>query len=266
MILSRPVRSTSAAPTAEDFRSKGGTPIVVKTDTGALYVLLSDGTTILEAVGPTATVVGKLLTIKPASSETAIEVYYSSSSGKYQIGATNSATPALLFKNNGGSERMRLTDAGELLVGLTSANANGGCLQLKSGITFPATAVGASDANTLDDYEEGTWTPSDGSGAGLSFTSAGTYTKTGRMVVAQAAVIYPATASGANAVIGGFPFTIGASNAVAVCYITDPTGTTIAFGASGTTIAALVLGAGGAARTNAQLSTDTVAFTMVYEV
>jgi hypothetical protein len=28
-----------------------------------------------------------------------------------------------------------------------------------NGITFPATQVPSADANTLDDYEEGTWTP-----------------------------------------------------------------------------------------------------------
>ena len=28
-----------------------------------------------------------------------------------------------------------------------------------AGITFPATQSASTDANTLDDYEEGTWTP-----------------------------------------------------------------------------------------------------------
>jgi hypothetical protein len=28
-----------------------------------------------------------------------------------------------------------------------------------TGITFPATASASTNANTLDDYEEGTWTP-----------------------------------------------------------------------------------------------------------
>ena len=33
-------------------------------------------------------------------------------------------------------------------------------INLTSGqITFPTTQVPSSDANTLDDYEEGTWTP-----------------------------------------------------------------------------------------------------------
>jgi len=53
-----------------------------------------------------------------------------------------------------------------------------------SGITFPATQSTSSDANTLDDYEEGTWTPTQGSGLTVvgTFSSAGNYTKIGRMV------------------------------------------------------------------------------------
>ena len=80
-----------------------------------------------------------------------------------------------------------------------------------AGITFPAdqTIIGASsDANTLDDYEEGTWTPSDGSGAGLTFAqNAGSYTKIGREVTCYMAVEYPSTANGNNAQINGLPFT-----------------------------------------------------------
>ncbi len=53
-----------------------------------------------------------------------------------------------------------------------------------SGITFPATQSASSNANTLDDYEEGTWTPNQGSGLTVvgAFSSAGTYTKVGRIV------------------------------------------------------------------------------------
>ena len=51
-------------------------------------------------------------------------------------------------------------------------------------IKFPATQNASSDANTLDDYEEGTWTPSQGSGLTVigTFSSSGTYTKIGRQV------------------------------------------------------------------------------------
>ena len=54
----------------------------------------------------------------------------------------------------------------------------------------------------------GTWTPTDGSGAGLTFSAAvGTYVKVGNMIFANAYVTYPTTASGANAKITGFPAT-----------------------------------------------------------
>ena len=81
-------------------------------------------------------------------------------------------------------------------------------------ITFPATAVPSADANTLDDYEEGTFNPIDVSGAGLTFTSVnGYYTKVGRLVTLILNVLYPSTANGSAAKIGGFPFTNGGANA-----------------------------------------------------
>lgn len=53
-----------------------------------------------------------------------------------------------------------------------------------TGITFPATQSASSDANTLDDYEEGTWTPSQGAGLTVvgTFSSGGYYTKIGNFV------------------------------------------------------------------------------------
>jgi hypothetical protein len=56
-----------------------------------------------------------------------------------------------------------------------------------TGITFPATASASTNANTLDDYEEGTWTPEyGGSTTNPTVTSYsirnGTYTKTGNVV------------------------------------------------------------------------------------
>jgi len=54
-----------------------------------------------------------------------------------------------------------------------------------AGITFPATQSASSNANTLDDYEEGTWTPSviAGSISGTNITYNGVYTKIGRVVI-----------------------------------------------------------------------------------
>jgi hypothetical protein len=84
-----------------------------------------------------------------------------------------------------------------------------------TGITFPATQNASSDANTLDDYEEGTFTPTDGSGAGLSITfNNAKYTKIGRLVyISISTIVYPATANTAAASIAGLPFTNSAADA-----------------------------------------------------
>jgi hypothetical protein len=134
--------------------------------------------------------------------------------GRYQISETThswytapsgTAGNAITF-----TQAMTLAATGELLVGVTSANVNGGVLQLKSGITFPATQVAASDANTLDDYEEGTWVPTQGAGLTVvgTFSSSGTYTKVGRLVTVTG--ILNGSTSVATAAVGlmcsGLPF------------------------------------------------------------
>jgi hypothetical protein len=60
----------------------------------------------------------------------------------------------------------------------------GGTLSSGTGIAFPATQSASSDANTLDDYEEGTWTPNQGVGLTVvgTFSSSGSYVKVGKMV------------------------------------------------------------------------------------
>jgi hypothetical protein len=78
------------------------------------------------------------------------------------------------------------------------------------GIAFPNTQTASSDANTLDDYEEGTWTPvvTSQGGSITSYTAAGTYIKIGRSVLLTMRVLLSnvGTASG-NMNITGLPFT-----------------------------------------------------------
>lgn len=82
-----------------------------------------------------------------------------------------------------------------------------------SGITFPATQDASTSANTLDDYEEGTWTPAltfGGGSTGLTYTTqSGRYTKIGRMAEIEmlVAVNSNGTSTG-NAVFSGLPFTV----------------------------------------------------------
>ena len=85
-----------------------------------------------------------------------------------------------------------------------------------SGVQFPATQSASTDANTLDDYEEGTFTPTI-----IGTTTAGTatyayqlgyYTKVGRMVYIQGYVEWSAgSGSGAGMRMNGLPFTANAN-------------------------------------------------------
>ena len=76
------------------------------------------------------------------------------------------------------------------------------------GIDFTAASnAGTMTSELLNDYEEGTWVPTDASGAGLAITSSACrYTKIGRAVTIQGIINYPSTASVANALIAGLPF------------------------------------------------------------
>jgi hypothetical protein len=106
-------------------------------------------------------------------------------------------------------------NGGKIGMGVNSIDATGGVLQLASGITFPATQVASANANTLDDYEEGAWTPTDASGAGLTFTTTGgNYTKIGRQVIVYFNMTFPSTASSAGITIGGLPYPSASAAAV----------------------------------------------------
>jgi hypothetical protein len=109
----------------------------------------------------------------------------------------------------GGTEDARFNSAGNLQTIGTISVGNATPSTSGAGITFPATQSASSDVNTLDDYEEGTWTPTDGSGAGLAIgVNTAYYTKIGRMVTIQAYVSYPATANTSTSYISGLPFPI----------------------------------------------------------
>ena len=82
-----------------------------------------------------------------------------------------------------------------------------------TGLTFNATQSASAGANTLDDYEEGTWTPT-ATGASSAGTTtyaaqAGFYTKIGRLVTVQISLSYSAMTGTGDMVIGGLPFTSG---------------------------------------------------------
>jgi hypothetical protein len=191
------------------------------------------------------------------------------SSGVYGINLDNTAFGRVMglsfytcAQDAAATEKMRIDSSGNVGVGVTPSG-SGGCLQLKSGITFPATQVASSDANTLDDYEEGTWTGTlkgSVSDPTVPVTATGRYTKIGRQVYVQINFANVSTVGASGEVqISGLPF---ANNASVVSQGTIVSDQTLTFTGSpycwvdlsGTTIrhfAFVSNGAAGAANHNA---------------
>jgi len=124
--------------------------------------------------------------------------------------SANTASGSVLIQNFAGSANQISLSAvnGLIAIGGATPAATG------AGITFPATQSASSDANTLDDYEEGTFTPTAfgaGSAGTTTYTTqAGTYTKIGRQVTITFAINYTALTGTGELRYGNFPFTSGA--------------------------------------------------------
>jgi hypothetical protein len=78
-----------------------------------------------------------------------------------------------------------------------------------NGIQFPATQSASADANCLDDYEEGTWTPNVG-GTATYTTQVGSYVKIGKLVLVRGNLKINTIGTGATNNIKGLPFSTGA--------------------------------------------------------
>ena len=86
-----------------------------------------------------------------------------------------------------------------------------------NGITFPATQSASSDANTLDDYEEGTWTPSIG-GTATYGAQTGYYVKIGKIVYVRGNIIITLIGTGSTNTISGLPFTCRTITPLSIAY------------------------------------------------
>ena len=131
------------------------------------------------------------------------------------------AADTLQFANGSGIEIARINSTGNIVLKGGSAGADG------VGVTFPATQVASTNGNCLDDYEEGTFTPTidstnAGTGRATTVTTA-TYTKVGRSVsvVMYLTLATLGTGGSGSLQIKGLPFTTASFTAFNVGYVTN---------------------------------------------
>jgi len=120
-----------------------------------------------------------------------------------------------------GTSTLAAVNSGALAV--TGAISATEIISANKGITFPATQVASADANTLDDYEEGTWTPSIGGDATYDGRN-GRYTKIGNLVTVQFEIGISTKGTGSATALSGLPFAaanLGTVQTGCVSYFND---------------------------------------------
>jgi hypothetical protein len=137
-----------------------------------------------------------------------------------QLGFSNAAnaaphfyigTPAvntLQFANGSGVELARINSTGNIVLNGGNAGADG------VGVTFPSTQVASTNANCLDDYEEGTYTPTVSTTGGSITLSASyntlSYVKVGQLVTITGRVRVSAVSSPTGSLSFTIPFNTSA--------------------------------------------------------
>lgn len=235
--------------------------------TGQVGIGVSAATAILHLKAGTATASTAPLKLTSGTSLTAAEagtVEYDGTSLFFTPGA---ARKTIAFLDSTLTGTWNGTKIG-LLYGGTNADLSGTggtsqfLKQASAGATITVVRPTTAD---LSDFAETTWTPTDASGAGLSLTiTSANYTQVGNRIFVSAHVVYPATASGANASIGGLPFTVSgystggvSSNAVTAVQIGEFVTATTTFQPLATASATPI--------TNVQLSGAFVIFQGAYK-
>lgn len=138
----------------------------------------------------------------------------------------------------------------------TPLRLQGGNLSSGAGIAFPATQFASTDPNTLDDYEEGTFTPvlagAGTAGVGTYTRQFGRYVKIGNTVTLTIGLSWTAHTGTGSMLITGLPFTaINEANNYPVFPVASTTltftGQLFAYGAPNTaslTVSSYITGAG----------------------
>ena len=167
---------------------------------------------------------GQSVTFGALGSDTNINVsYQTKGTGGFYFG-TNAGAATQLRIDHTASANNYLTLTGAAAGGNPVLSTNGtsganvAAVSLACGrLQFPATQNASADANTLDDYEEGTFTPGitfGGAAVGVTYSAqVGRYTKIGNRVIYQLQLILTSKGSSTGALLlTGLPFTTNAAN------------------------------------------------------
>lgn len=142
--------------------------------------------------------------------------YYNGSNRLYVVNGAASeynqnGTTHNFYSSTSGTAGGTVSMTQVLQVGLgTTVSLQGASTNISgTGISFPATQSASSDANTLDDYEEGTWSPVLFDGTNSVSMGTGYYTKVGRIVsvyIHGYNINYSSLSASAHLRINGLPF------------------------------------------------------------
>lgn len=178
---------------------------IIKTD----QIQGAQSTTVTVPTGNTLAVtsnatVGGTLGVTGAMTTAAI-----TSTGRHDVNFNGGATQAFKYTDTGGGNLAsfgQYYNTSDGLIGnIQNANNDGIHLNIKNGsVVF--SNVGYTAANALDDYEEGTWTPTMG-GNSTYYANPGVYTKVGNKVFVRGQISINQIGTGNTANISGLPFT-----------------------------------------------------------
>jgi len=153
------------------------------------------------------------------SSPQEFEIFTSGSNTS--IRSPGSASHSIALKPGGGGSILITNSSSQNIItqqadsaylhfaGSTKLNTTTNGVRVTGGIVFGSATD--NDANQLDDYEEGSWTPAN---PNISLSEAyGRYTKIGNLVTIRGSVVIPTTSDSNQFTLSGLPFTVSNTDA-----------------------------------------------------